>query len=116
MTSRREVLLAAAGVGGGHVGRAAKPMNVHLGCQTNAWAMDPRDFSSVLAIIQKVKDYGYEGFETGFASGQGQFDDPAGAKGKLDAMGLKFIGVHIFLNQYRSEEHTSELQSPMYIV
>src|ERR1035441_3836480 len=107
MTSRREVLLAAAGLAAGHVVRAAKPMDVHLGCQTNAWAMDPRDFSSVLAIIQKVKDYGYEGFETGFASVQGQFDDPAGAKGKLDAMGLKFIGVHIFLNQYDAATHVA---------
>ena len=107
MTSRREVLLAAAGLAAGRVLKAAKPMNVHLGCQTNAWAMDPRDFSSVLAIIQKVKDYGYEGFETGFASVQGQFDDPAGAKGKLDAMGLKFIGVHIFLNQYDAATHVA---------
>jgi len=75
-------------------------MNVHLGCQTNAWAIDPRDFSNVLAIVRKIKDYGYQGFETGFANVQTQFDNPAGAKGKLDAIGLKFIGVHIFLNQY----------------
>jgi sugar phosphate isomerase/epimerase len=100
MTSRREVLLSAAGLAAGRVLRAAQPMNVHLGCQTNAWAIDPRDFSNVLAIVRKIKDYGYQGFETGFANVQTQFDNPAGAKGKLDAIGLKFIGVHIFLNQY----------------
>jgi inosose dehydratase len=107
MTSRREVLRAAAGLAAGGVLRAAKPMNVHLGCQTNAWAIDPRDFSNVLEIIRKVKDYGYEGFETGFANVQGQFDDPAGAKARLDATGLKFIGVHIFLNQYDAATHVA---------
>ena len=100
MTSRREVLLTAAGLASGRVLRAAKPMHVHLGCQTNAWAIDSRDFANVLSIIRKVKDYGYEGFETGFANVQGQFDDPVGAKAKLDAIGLRFIGVHIFLTRY----------------
>ena len=61
MSSRREVLLAAAGLAAGRVLRAAEPMRVHLGCQTNAWAIDPRDFANVLAIVQKVKNYGYDG-------------------------------------------------------
>jgi inosose dehydratase len=108
MTSRREVLLAAAGLAvGRRVVRGASPMKVHLGCQTNAWPIDPREFSNVLAIIQKVKDYGYEGFETGFANVQTQFENPAPAKAKLDAMGLKFIGVHIFLNQYDPATHVA---------
>lgn len=107
MSSRREVLLAAAGLAAGRVLKAAKPMNVHLGCQTNAWAIDPRDFGHVLAIIRKVKDYGYEGFETGFANVQGQFGDAAGAKAMLDAIGLKFIGVHIFLGRYDAATHVA---------
>lgn len=82
-------------------------MNVHLGCQTNAWAVNPRDFANVLAIIQKLKDYGYDGFETGFANVQGQFDDAAGAKARLDAIGLKFFGVHIFLMQYDPIAHVA---------
>jgi hypothetical protein len=65
MISRREVLVTGAGLTAGGVLRSANPMNVHLGCQTNAWAIDPRDFSNVLAIVKKVKGYGYEGFETG---------------------------------------------------
>jgi len=100
MTSRREVLLTAAGLAAGRVLGAANPARVHLGCQTNAWAIDSRDFSNVLAIVRKVKDYGYEGFETGFANVQSRFDEPAAAKAKLDAIGLKFIGVHIFLTRY----------------
>jgi sugar phosphate isomerase/epimerase len=107
MTSRREVLLAAAGLAAGRVLTAAQAMNVHLGCQTNAWAIDPRDFNNVLAIIRKVKDYGYEGFETGFANVQTQFDNPAEARTKLDAIGLKFIGVHIFLTQYDAATHVA---------
>jgi sugar phosphate isomerase/epimerase len=78
-----------------------------LGCQTNAWAIDPRDFSSVLAIIGKLKDYGYEGFETGFANVQTQFDAPAAGRAKLDAFGLKFIGVHIFLMKYDPATHVA---------
>ena len=107
MLSRREVLLAAAGVAAGQVLRGDQPMNVHFGCQTNAWAIDPRDFANVLAIVQKVKNYGYEGFETGFANVQTQFGDPAAGRAKLDAIGLKFIGVHIFLTQYDASTHVA---------
>jgi len=82
-------------------------MKVQLGCQTNAWAIDPRDFTNVLAVIQKVKNYGYDGFETGFANVQTQFGDPAAAKAKLDALGLKFLGVHIFLTQYDAATHVA---------
>jgi sugar phosphate isomerase/epimerase len=100
-------MLAAAGIAAGRFLGAAQAMRVHLGCQTNAWAIDPRDFANVLAIIRKVKDYGYEGFETGFANVQSQFDDPVAAKAKLDAIGLKFLGVHIFLLQYDASTHVA---------
>jgi sugar phosphate isomerase/epimerase len=73
---------------------------LHLGCQTNAWPIAARDFSSVLAVLRKVKDYGYDGFETGFANVEGQFDGAAAAKRQLDRIGLRFFGVHIFLAQY----------------
>ncbi|MGP8243036.1 MAG: sugar phosphate isomerase/epimerase family protein [Bryobacteraceae bacterium] len=107
MSSRREVLLAAAGLAAGRVLQAANPMHVHLGCQTNAWAIDPRDFGNVLAIVRKIENYGYEGFETGFANVQGQFGDPAAAKAKLDSIGLQFIGVHIFLLRYDPATHVA---------
>jgi inosose dehydratase len=103
MTPRRDFLLGAAAVAMGQMRGVPKPGAVMLGCQTNAWAINPRDFSNVLAIIQKVKDYGYDGFETAFANVQGQFEHAAEAKAKMDAIGLKFFGVHIFLLRYDPE-------------
>lgn len=110
MPTRRSFLgTAAAALTMGRVLAAPAP-RVQLGCQTNAWAINPRDFSNVLAIIQKVKNYGYDGFETGFANVQGQFDNAVEAKAKLDAIGLKFLGVHIFLLQYDEATHVAPQQ------
>lgn len=78
--------------------RASAP--VRFGCQTNAWAIDPRDFGNVLAVIRKIRDYGYEGFETGFANAQGQFDRAGEARKQIEGIGIRFFGVHIFLMQY----------------
>jgi hypothetical protein len=47
-------------------------LEVKLGIQTNAWPINPHDFSSLLVILDKIKAYGYEGFETGFANVQSQ--------------------------------------------
>jgi sugar phosphate isomerase/epimerase len=84
---------------------ARNSLGVNLGIQTNAWPIDPRDFSSLLAVLTKIKAYNYEGFETGFANVQGQFDHAAEAKASLDATGLRFFGVHIFLGKYDPETH-----------
>jgi len=100
--TRREVLLTRTGIAARGVLGPAAVSPVQLGCRTNAWAIDPREFSNVLAVLQKVKDYGYEGFETGLANVQSEFDSLAAACRKLNALGLKFIGVHIFLTSYDS--------------
>ena len=68
MTLRRDFLKTTAMAAAGRAAFAGSGMNVHLGCQTNAWPVDARDFSSVLAVIQKLKAWGYEGFETSFAN------------------------------------------------
>src|SRR5579863_498473 len=85
-------------------------LNVHLGIQTNAWPIDPRDFANVLAVLAKIKGYGYEGFETGFANVQGQFDHAAEAKAKIEATGLRFFGVHIFLGKYDPDTHIASAE------
>ncbi len=87
------------------LGRGAAEL--HFGCQTNAWPIDARDFANVLAVIRKIKDYGYEGFETGFANVQGQFDRAVEAKRQIDAIGARFFGVHVFLAQYDPETHVA---------
>src|SRR5215472_16404398 len=81
----------------------APQSSIHLGCQTNAWPINPQDFSSVLAVIRKLKDWAYDGFETGFANVQPQFADPSAAKAAISAIGVRFFGVHIFLQEYDPE-------------
>jgi sugar phosphate isomerase/epimerase len=73
---------------------------VRIGCQTNAWRIDPADFAQVLAVLDKLKALGFEGFETGFRNLQSQFASPARARAQLEQTGLVFFGTHIFLDQY----------------
>src|SRR5215471_11883471 len=100
---RRDLLKAAAVAAAGRVLRAAPA--VHFGCQTNAWAIDARDFANVLAVMRKIKEYGFDGFETGFANVQGQFGNAAEARKQIEATGARFFGVHIFLTQYDPATH-----------
>lgn len=73
---------------------------VHVGCQTNAWRIDPGQFSTLLAALKAIKALGFEGFETGFRNLGGQFGQPDSAKRELKASGLRFFAAHIFLTDY----------------
>lgn len=88
LTAARSTLQAAGG---------AKP-----GCQTNAWKINPANFDELLAVLAKVRNFGYLGFETSFRNVQSQFADPAGAKQQFAKLGLKFLNIHVFLNEYDS--------------
>lgn len=103
MIDRRDFLKAGAMLAGGQTLFGSGMSNVHVGCQTNAWRIDAREFSNVLDVIRKIKNYGYEGFETGFANVQRQFGSAAEAKKQIADIGIRFFGVHIFLNQYDPE-------------
>jgi hypothetical protein len=50
----------------------------------NAWAIDAKDFGNVRAVIRKIKDYGYDGFETGFANVQRQFERAGDAGRRIE--------------------------------
>ena len=100
MLHRRDLLKSAAWLAAGRALVAGPAIGVRLGCQTNAWPIDTSDFGSFLAVVSKIRNYGYEGFETGFANVQGQFDRAAEAKAWIDGIGIRFFGVHIFLAQY----------------
>jgi inosose dehydratase len=76
---------------------------LRAGCQTNAWRINPDNFSEVLAVLDKIKGYGYQGFETGFRNVQGQFANAAAARTEIEKRGLRFLGCHIFLLQYDAE-------------
>lgn len=83
---------------------AAAPLfakaNVRPGCQTNAWRIDPKNFSSLLTVLDKLKGYRYQGFETGFRNLEPHFDNPGPARAEIEKRGLEFLGCHIFLMEY----------------
>ena len=111
MISRR-IFLAALPLGA--MRAAARPINaqkpgVKLGCQTNAWRIDPRDFSQVLNVLTKLKELGFDGFETGFRNLQPQFGDSAAARAQIKKTGLQFFGCHIFLDQYDEQTQIAPL-------
>lgn len=83
--------------------QTTSPARLKAGCQTNAWRIDPRDFTQVLSVLSKLKGLGYEGFETGFRNIQGQFKEAVVARRELDKIGLVFFGAHIFLDKYDGE-------------
>lgn len=113
MPSRRTFLaaLSASMVGSrtGFGAVAGKVASVKLGCQTNAWRIDPRDFSSVLAVLSKLKELGFDGFETGFRNIQPQFGNIAPARAQIERIGLQFFGAHIFLDQYDAQTQIAPL-------
>jgi inosose dehydratase len=79
----------------------AAQMRPHAGCQTNAWPIGPANpFEDLLRVLAKIKELGYEGFETGFRNVEAQFSETATARPRLEAAGLRFFGTHIFLDQY----------------
>jgi inosose dehydratase len=83
---------------------------VKLACQTNAWRIDPQDFAQLLAVLGKLKELGYAGFETGFRNLQGQFGNAVMARKQLEQTGLQFFGAHIFLEQYDPQTQIAPLE------
>ena len=112
MISRREFLAAPLAVAStaALISAVPKPGGVKIGCQTNAWRIDPNNFDSLLAVLGKLKELGYEGYETGFRNVQGQFENAATARKQLEKFGLKFLGCHIFLDEYDPETRIPPLE------
>ncbi len=73
------------------------------GCQTNAWNLEPPDFSRLLDVLQNIRKIGYDGFETGFRNVLTQEGALDQAKEAIVKTGLRLIGVHIFLPDYDRE-------------
>ena len=70
--------------------------NVKLGAQTNAWPMTPGDLNQFFEVLNKIKDYGFQGFETGFANLRAQFESPETTKRRIGATGLEFSAFTFF--------------------
>jgi sugar phosphate isomerase/epimerase len=78
---------------------------VTLGCQTNAWPVDARQFDSLVSVLQKIRALGFAGFETGFRNLLSQAEHPEAARHTIESTGLQFFGVHIFLSEYDTRTH-----------
>ena len=74
--------------------------SIRLGAQTNAWPIDPRSFNTFLSALDEIRATGYGGFETGFINLRSQAKSLPEARKRIEATGLTFIGVHIFLPEY----------------
>ncbi len=79
---------------------------IQLGGQTNAWAIDPKNFDSFLAVLGQIKQVGYAGFETGFFNLLREFDSPDAAKRRIADTGLAFFGIHVFLVPDKVDQST----------
>lgn len=114
MLSRRTFLTTlAVGASAGRVSQmasAAPAARVKLGCQTNAWRIDARDFTQVLQVLTKLKELGFDGFETGFRNLQPQFGNVATARAQIEKIGLQFFGCHIFLDKYDEQTQIAPLE------
>ncbi len=117
--TRRKVLqaLAAVCVSGAATGwgeKVAGRLGIHLGAQTNAWRIDPKDFNSFLAVLEQIHQVGYEGFETGFANVMPQFSHAVEARRRIANTGLRFFGIHIFLPPDRYDPRTKIAPASLY--
>jgi sugar phosphate isomerase/epimerase len=73
---------------------------IHLGCQTNAWRIPRGDFQSFLEVLDRIRSYGFQGFETSFQNIEGVFAHSREARIQIEQKGIQFFGVHIFLLEY----------------
>jgi inosose dehydratase len=90
------------------------PSGLRFGVQLNAFPIDPKNFQSFLDALAEVKKIGYNGFESGFRYVDSQFGNPAAARRQIEATGLTFFGVHIFLNTPMYDPATGISPEPLY--
>jgi hypothetical protein len=122
----RRGLLRAAAVAAAGSGLASKsilnaltqPMDrasgIHFGVQLNAFPIDPKNFDTFLSTLGQVKDIGYQGFESSFRNVMPQFASPEQARHGIEATGLTFFGVHIFLPERMYDPATKIAPASMY--
>lgn len=87
-------------VAGVPVSLMAFKSDLHIGCQTNSWPIDPKKLSSFAAVVEKVRTLGFQGIETSFRNVQEHYAQAAHVRALLAKAGQRFFGVHIFLLEY----------------
>ncbi len=88
--------------------------DIKFGAQTNAWAIDAKNFESFLAVLEQIKHLGYAGFETGFFNLVPEFDAPESTRRRIADTGLTFFGIHIFLPPDKVDQTTKLPPASLY--
>lgn len=94
--------------------KEAVPSRVSFGVQLNAFPIDPTNFQTFLEALDEVKRIGYEGFECGFRLVNSQFANASTARKQIEATGLTFFGIHIFLNTRNYDSATGIAPASLY--
>lgn len=92
--TRRTLLAALPG------GLLAAPSGVPFGCQCNSWPIDPKKASTFLGVLDRIRGFGFQGFESSFRNVQEHFGNAAELRAQIAKTGLRFLAVHIFLAEY----------------
>lgn len=95
-------------------GESSTHSRYKFGVQLNAFPIDPKNFSTFLEALREVKQIGYDGFESSFRNVSGQFASPQNARREIEASGLAFFGVHIFLNTPMYDPVTTVAPASLY--
>lgn len=98
--SRRAVLAASAALFASPKFRASVPNRIQLGTQTNAWTIDPNPIETFYSVLDRIRDLGFKGFETGYRKFQSATENLSAVRARLESTGLTFFGIHIFLGEY----------------
>lgn len=80
---------------------------LRMGCQTNSWPIDPKKLSSFASVLDKMKAFGFQGFETSFRNVQEHSGEPGEVRSMIAKSGQRFLGVHIFLLAYDPTSHVA---------
>ena len=70
-----------------------------VGCQANAYPIEPGDFDDLLKRAADLKRMGYEGFECNYRFVEGKFRNTEEARAQIESTGIKFYGPHVGLQQ-----------------
>jgi sugar phosphate isomerase/epimerase len=87
---------------------------IHFGVQLNAFPIDPKKIDTFLSTLGQVKEIGYQGFESSFRNVMPQFASPELTRHGIEATGLTFFGIHIFLPERMYDPATKIAPASMY--
>lgn len=122
LNTRRQVLQALGALAaGGLLSSLASPSTraevsagIHFGVQLNAFPIDASRFQSFLDVLDRIRQIGYQGFESSFRNLSPQFGNPAPARRSIEQTGLTFFGIHIFFPNPQYDQSTRIAPPPVY--